>query len=101
MASLRILIQLDPDGADVEDLYLARGVLRMVDSGYQEDGIDTPEFIVDKLNSINRELTLRNRADIERKLKLAKARRDGLKTRDERLADINAEIAKLEQKLNP
>ena len=96
---LRIMVNLEVDGAEVEDLYLARGVLKMVDQGFQDDGIETPEHIVDKLNAINAEITNRNRAELQRRLKAAKARREGFRTREEKASKLDEEITDLEKKL--
>ncbi len=97
--ALRIVIDLDVEGADIVELYLTRGVLKMIDQEYQADGIDTPENIVDKLSSVTHEIMNRNKADIQRRLRLAKSRLDSLATRDERKSKLAEEIAKLETQL--
>jgi len=97
--ALRIVIDIDTEAADINDLYLARGVLRMIDQGYQEEQIESPEYIVDKLNLISTEIRSRNKAELQKRLKLAKNRMETLQTRDERKSKLEAEIAKLEEKL--
>ena len=97
--ALRIVIDIDTEAADINDLYLARGVLRMIDQGYQEEQIESPEYIVDKLNLISTEIRSRNKAELQKRLKLAKNRMETLQTRDERKSKLETEIAKLEEKL--
>ncbi len=96
---LRIVIDLDHENAELENLYLAKAVLKSIDQGYQEDGIETPEHIMDKMTAITGEITNRNRAEIQKKLKMAKARRSSLATPDEKRIRLDAEIASLESKL--
>lgn len=98
---LRIMVELDTDSADVTDLYLTRAVLKMIDGEYQADSMETPETIVDKLNAVNAEITNRNRAELQRRLKAARARREGFRTREERATKLDEEISDLEKKLNP
>jgi hypothetical protein len=83
----------------VEELMLAREQFKLIDSGYQELKLPTPEWIMDKLGEINREITLRVRADLERQLKNAKARRAALATADEKRQLLDAQITALEETL--
>lgn len=96
---LRIVIDLDHETADLENLYLAKAVLKLIDQGYQEDGVETPEAIMDKMTAITGEITNRNRAELQKKLKMAKARRSSLATPDEKRTRLDVEIAKLESQL--
>lgn len=83
----------------VEELFLAQAQLRTIDSGYQDLSLDTPEWIIDKLGEIDREINLRVKSDLAHRLKIAKARRASLRTADEKRKDLDAEIAALESKL--
>jgi hypothetical protein len=96
---LRIVIDLDQETADLENLYLAKSVLKLIDQGYQEDGVETPESIMDKLSAVSGEIVNRNRAELQKKLKMAKARRSSLATPDEKRSRLDVEIAKLEAQL--
>lgn len=97
--ALRIVIDFNTETASLEDLYLARGVLKMVDQGFTEDSLETPEQIIDQLANINSEITNRNRAELTRQLKAAEARRSSLKTREEKAQELDGTIASLKQKL--
>lgn len=85
----------------IEDLILAKGNLTVLDAGFQELGIETPEWVTDKLNLVSAEIINRNRAELQRRLKAAKARRAALATVDEKRNALDAEIAALEQKFQP
>lgn len=87
------------DDIAIEDLILARGDLAKLDAGYQELNIETPEWVTDKLALVNKEIIDRNRGELQRRLKAAKARRAGLATAEEKRAGLDAEIAALEQSL--
>jgi hypothetical protein len=97
--ALKIMVDFQTDGATMEDLYLAKGVLKLIDQGYQEDGVETPEWVIDKINAINGETSMRNRAEIQRRLKAAKARRSAMATLDEKRKAADDEIAALEAKI--
>lgn len=90
----------DIEQNSVEELFIAKSQLKTIDDGYQEMKLDTPEWITDKLSTITREITLRVRSELQRKLRQAKARRSALKTADEKRKDLEDEIAALEVKLN-
>ena len=83
----------------VEELMLAQNQLRVMDNGYQERDLDTPDWIIDQLANITREITIRMRGELERKLKIAEARALGLRTRKEVKADTEDEIKKLRKQL--
>ncbi len=97
--ALRIVVDMETDGATMEDLYLAKGALKMIDQGYQDDQIETPEWVVDNLTAIGAEITNRNRAELQRRLKAAKARRSAIATPDEKRTRLDQEIEALEGKL--
>ncbi len=96
---IKINVEIDVDGATIEDLYLAKGVLNMIDKGFQDDQIETPEWIMDKVTAINSEINSRNKAELQKKLKNAKARRAALATPDEKRSKLDEEIAILEAKV--
>lgn len=87
------------DEIQVEDLVLARAQLTALDVGYQDLGIETPEWVTDKLAQVNREVVNRNRDELERRLKAAEARRAGLATAEEKRQSLDAEIKGLKEKL--
>lgn len=99
----RIMVLLAESDAEevgsVEELFLAKGQLKTIDTGYQDLSLQTPEWVIDKLNEVDREITNRVRFELQRRLKAAKARRAGLKTADEKRRDLDTEINALEGQL--
>jgi hypothetical protein len=87
------------DDVTVDDLILARANLTSLSQGYQEIGVDTPEWVSDKLILVTEEITKRNRTELQRQLKQAKTRRSALATADEKRQALDAMISELEKKL--
>ena len=83
----------------VDDLIIAKVALRNLDAGYQDAGIETPEWVIDGINDLEREITNRNRAQLTKDLKKAKARRYALASADEKRKTLDSQIAELEKKL--
>jgi hypothetical protein len=99
MLTAKQLQSLLTDEVQIEDLILAKSALATLDGGYQELGLDTPEWVSDKLTVVSQEIVNRNRAELQRRLKGAEARRAGLATAEEKRGRLDAEIAALKQKL--
>lgn len=83
----------------VEELILAQNQLRVIDQGYQDLKLDTPEWILDKMSETGREIDNRVRGELMRRLKAAEARRSALRTQTEKRKDADAEIADLKKRL--
>ena len=89
----------DSEANGVEELILAKSTLVTLDTGYQTEGIDSPEWVTDGLGTLSREITSRNRAELERQLKASLSRREALATVDEKRATLDEKIKALEEKL--
>lgn len=99
-ANILITIKnLDTDESSVEDMMLAKSQLATVDAGYQELGLPTPEWVIDKLSAVTSGITAKVRAELTRRLRAAKARREGLRTSEEKRKGLESEIEMLEDKL--
>ena len=83
----------------VEELFLAKAQLKTIDTGYQDLNLETPEWVIDKINEVEREITSRVSAELKRRLKVAMARRSQLRTADEKRKDLDTEIAALQNQL--
>ena len=90
---LRIMIVED---TNVEELMLSRAELLDIEMGYEHFGIDSPEWVTDKLMQVNSEIETKLKAQKLRKLKNLKAIRETLKTKTERRDETDAAIAELE-----
>ncbi len=87
------------DAGAIEDLLIARATLKTVASGCEEFGRDVPDAVLDKITDIEGEIVKRNKADLQRKLKAAKARRAALATESEKRQAADDEITRLEKML--
>lgn len=90
------------EGTDLEqidtvaDLLLIKSQLRVVDDGFQELKVETPEWITDKLAEVNSEVNTRLKGELLRRLRAAKARRSALRTDTEKREELDQQIAELE-----
>jgi len=83
----------------MEELFLVHEQLRVIQAGWTEIGLDAPEWVRDKLLQVETEIKLRVKAELQRKLRNAKNRREALRTADEKRNILDAEIAALENRL--
>jgi hypothetical protein len=98
----RVLVVLEGtvvENVRLEELMIAKNQLQIVDAGYQELRMETPEWVTDKLTEVGHEITMRVRNELMRQLKAAKARRSNLMTADEKRSTLDTMIADLENKL--
>lgn len=96
---LIVLETTDVENVKLEELMLAKFQLQTVDAGYQELKLETPEWILTKLDEVGHEINSRVRNELMRRLKAARARRANLLTADEKRALLDMEIADLENKV--
>ena len=87
--------------ADLDDLVLAKQTLALLDSGYQAATGETPEWVTDKLTALSTEIDSRVRDQLLKTLKTKQARRSALATPDEKRERLDAEIAALQNRINP
>ena len=98
--TLLAILKIDVEAVNsVDELFVARGQLKLVNDGYLELKLSTPQYITDKLVELDREIKHRVRADLQSRLTKAKARRSSRRTLDEKRKDDEAEIAELEKQL--
>ena len=83
----------------VAELFLSRSQLRTIMSGYEELKLDTPEWVIDRVETIEREINLRVNSDLQLRLRQAKARRASLLTNEEKRASLDSEISMLEGRI--
>jgi len=94
----RQLKDLAVDAVSLSDLILAQESLRVLDTGYQGLGIDTPEWITDLAYMVNREI-VENEANLRKQLRLMEQRRAALATPAEQREQLDQSIANLKAKL--
>lgn len=64
---------------------------------YKEFGADTPEILVEKEKALTNQIKGMVRDQKARKIRMLKGRLEALKTDSEKRADLQAELAKLEE----
>lgn len=87
------------DMADIEMMMLARNQLKIIDDGYQELHIETPEWVSEKQIEVSREIAFRVKSELQRQLKTKRARRAALATADEKRQSLDTDITELEKQL--
>ena len=100
MLTRNYIINLSVDESNLDGLKLAYVQLDVIIKGFRDNIFDVPDYLLEKFNEIKMELDIRIKSDKLRKLKILKAQRETLKTRDELRTQKDAEITALEKELN-
>ena len=100
MLTRNYIINLCVDESNLEGLMLAYVQLDGIIEGFKKNGFPVQDYLMEKFNEIKMELDIRIKSDKLRKLKILKAQRETLKTRDELRTQKDAEITALEKELN-
>ena len=87
------------EAMDLDDAITCVAVLKLSAAEYVAQGLPAPDWLAERLDEMQREVTTRKRDWLLARLRKARIQRESLKTRDQRMADANAEIDKLEQLL--
>lgn len=83
----------------IDELIIAQAFLQTVGERIKENGQEIPASFAEDLKTVSVELFDRTKADKEKQLKVLKARRLGLSTLEEKRANADAEIARIEKEL--
>jgi hypothetical protein len=94
------LMAIEIDTTDIENLMIVKRNLMIIDEEYKSMSLSAPDWVLDKLGEVSREIKNRVEADLTRKLKNAESRRAAAKTMSEKREDLDAEIAALKAQLN-
>lgn len=97
MFNLETLKHLDVERLDFDELIALSAFAKLLRAEY-ESASEVPEWLDDAGRSLKRDLQARQADATEKRLRELKARRETLKTPDQKRADIDKEIADLEQK---
>lgn len=89
----------DLDRNNIDTLIMAKVSLQGLYGGYDDSGVEVPEWIVDGINALVREINGRNRAALEATLKKMLASREALATVTEKRKMLDEDIKALESKL--
>jgi hypothetical protein len=84
---------------DTPTLFLAQAQLQTIDAGYQDRGLQTPEWVMDKMQAVSREIDTRLKGELMRQLRASEARLAALRTRSEIRRDEQARVDALRERL--
>lgn len=87
------------DRLDLDEAVSLLAFASSLDATYKAHQLETPDWLKDKLPSLRKEVDRRRRDSLEAALKSALARRDALRTSEEKRKDTDAEIARLQASL--
>ena len=96
---LKELRNLDVDGADLDEAVALLTVGRLVKVTFTENKMEPPEWMIEKLDYLEKHIKAKRIDNITRALKEAQARRAALATAEEKRSKEDAKIAELEAAL--
>jgi hypothetical protein len=96
---LDALKNFNADRSDMDEIVSLHAHAEQMSSAYAKFGVEEPDWFTANLKALAREIKTRNAANLERMLKEAKLRVEGLKTTQERREHEQQRIAELEAKL--
>lgn len=99
MLTRNYIVNLCVDENNLEGLMLAYVQLEGIIEGYKKNSFPIQDYLQEKFAEVKLELDIRLRSDKLRRLKILKAQRETLKTRDELRNQKDAEIVALEKEL--
>jgi hypothetical protein len=97
--SAAYLKNLDSKTASNEDLILANFQMEVLENGYIEFDLETPAWLLDKLEAVDTELAARRLAEIKRQMREAQNELDELKTKAEKREELIGKLDRLDKRL--
>jgi hypothetical protein len=85
--------------ADLDEAVALLAFGKTVKATYQEHEMDTPDWLVESLDALEKEIKSRRRDYIEKEIKTSQARLEALKSADEKRADLRDKIDRLQKQL--
>lgn len=89
------LRQINTDRLDIDEAVALLSFGRGVRATYVEHDMTPPDWLTENVSVLEREVKARRRDNLERALKAAQARKDSLRTAEEKRATVDAEIERL------
>lgn len=96
MMPINVLKNFSPRNTDLETMIAAAESLKILATGFESRGIETPEWVSTKLADCEAEINSMVRSERVAELKKMKARRLALTPKSELLANLDQEIARRE-----
>lgn len=95
MNALQQLRTFDVDTADMATLVCLSIFGHQLADGFVARGVPAPDWVNDNLTKIDREINSKRRDELERALKLAQGKLDGLKSAEEKRVEAKAEVDRI------
>ncbi len=99
MSNLSKLRALDTDRASLDDLVELHAIGRAATLSYQHYSLSTPQWLTDAMERLDKDLQARRKDALLARRRELQNQRDQLRTREERRANIDDELAALERTL--
>lgn len=96
---LRELKNLNVDTREMEELIALSAFAKSMKAEYEFREMEVPEWIGDRLTLLNSEIRTRRHDELTRALREKKIRRQQMAPREERVAQLDADIERLEKQL--
>jgi len=96
---LQELKNVNLDRVDEEQMVALVTFGEQLAKSYSDLDLVAPEWVEEKLKVLKRELAARQRDNLEKALKEVQARRETLRTAEEKRNDLDAQAAKLQERL--
>jgi Skp family chaperone for outer membrane proteins len=91
---------IDTDGIDTDDAVALLATAKAMKTEYRENFLEVPDWLTAGAAKLEREVRSRRRESLEKALANAVARKEALKSADEKRRDAEAEIERLRAALN-
>jgi hypothetical protein len=91
--------KLSVESIDLDEAVAALAMTKSISAEYNVQGVPAPEWLTERIGELDREVKSRKRDYLQRALKAAQARQATLKTREEKAAETQAEIDRLNKLL--
>lgn len=92
--------QVNIAGIDFNEAIMHLAVLKLAKKEYEEMKLPAPDWVVEKLEALAREVNDRHRDYLESKLREVNRERNALRSREEKKAALDAEAEELRKALN-
>lgn len=94
------LRHLDLDRLDVDEAVALVSFGEVLQAAYATRGLETPQWLVDNVRELNREIRNRHRDNLEKAKRETLAELEALKSRDERRGDLKSKLDRLNTALD-
>lgn len=99
MGILQELKQFKLEDESVDEMLMMHASAKMLHQSYIGFGLEPPEWVVDKLSALDREIRIKQRDELERELKKTELALEGLKSAQEKREDLRAKANRLRSRL--